>query len=159
MAEIRRHFERENLLWLEGRTLSYGQKISYWPFKEILRQYAGITEDDGDTEAWGKFETKITGLFEQTADEILPYLASLLGLEVKGELGKNLKYLDGESMGKQVYLSSRRFFERLASTGPLVLVFEDLHWADESSTLLIEHLFPLINRVPILVCGVSRPEM
>ncbi|MGD0238167.1 MAG: adenylate/guanylate cyclase domain-containing protein [Syntrophorhabdales bacterium] len=159
MAEIRRHFETENLLWLEGHTLSYGQKISYWPFKEILRQYAGITEDDGDAEAWGKFETKITGLFEQTADEILPYLASLLGLEVKGELGKNLKYLDGESMGRQVYLSSRRFFERLATTRPLVLVFEDLHWADESSTLLIEHLFPLINRVPILLCGVSRPEM
>ncbi len=158
MTEIRRHFERENLLWLEGRTLSYGQKISYWPFKEILRQYAGITEDDSDTEAWEKFETKITGLFGETTDEILPYLASLLGLEVKGELGKNLKYLDGDSMGKQVYLSSRRFFERLASTRPLVLVFEDLHWADESSTLLIEHLYPLINRVPLLICGVSRPE-
>jgi len=158
MTEIRHHFEGKHLLWLEGRTLSYGQKISYWPFKEILRQYAGITEDDGDAEAWGKFEAKIIGLFEQTADEILPYLASLLGLEVKGELGKNLKYLDGESMGKQVYLSSRRFFERLATTPPLVLVFEDLHWADESSTLLIEHLFPLINRVPLLLCGVSRPE-
>jgi tetratricopeptide (TPR) repeat protein len=159
MTEIRRHFERENLLWLEGRTLSYGQKISYWPFKEIFKAYAGITEDDGDFEAWEKFETKITGLFEQTADEILPYLASLLGLEVKGELGKKLKYLDGESMGKQVYLSSRRFFERLAFTRPLVLVFEDLHWADESSTLLIEHLFPLTNRVPLLLCGVSRPEV
>jgi class 3 adenylate cyclase/tetratricopeptide (TPR) repeat protein len=159
IAEIRHHFESENLLWLEGRTLSYGQKISYWPFKEILRQYAGITEDDGDAEAWGKFETKITGLFGETTNEILPYLASLLGLEVKGELGKNLKHLDGESMGKQVYLSSRRFFERLASTRPLVLVFEDLHWADESSTLLIEHLFALINRVPLLLCGVSRPEV
>jgi tetratricopeptide (TPR) repeat protein len=76
IAEIRHHFESENLLWLEGRTLSYGQKISYWPFKEILRQYAGITEDDGDAEAWGKFETKITGLFGETTNEILPYLAS-----------------------------------------------------------------------------------
>jgi class 3 adenylate cyclase/tetratricopeptide (TPR) repeat protein len=158
MAEIRHHFERENLLWLEGRTLSYGQKISYWPFKEILRQYAGITEDDSDTGAWEKFETKITGLFGETTNEILPYLASLVGLEVKGELGKNLAYLDGDSMGKQVYLSSRRFFERLASTRPLVLVFEDLHWADESSVLLVEHLFALITRVPLLICGVSRPE-
>jgi class 3 adenylate cyclase/tetratricopeptide (TPR) repeat protein len=159
MEEIRRYFESKNLLWLEGRTLSYGQKMSYWPFKEILRQYAGITEDDGDAKAWEKFETKITGLYPTGSDEILPCLASLLGLEVKGELGKNLKYLDGESMGRQVYLSSRRFFERLASTRPLVLVFEDLHWADESSTLLIEHLFPLVHRVPILLCGVSRPEV
>ena len=63
MAEIRRHFESENLLWLEGRTLSYGQKMSYWPFREILWQYAGITEDDDDAEAWEKFETNITALF------------------------------------------------------------------------------------------------
>jgi len=159
MAEIHRHYAHENLFWLEGRTLSYGQKISYWPFKEILRQYAGITEDDSDTEAWEKFEAKITGVFGETANEILPYLASLLGLEVKGELGKNLEHLDGDSMGKQVYLSSRRFFERLAGNRPLVLVFEDLHWADESTILLIEHLFALIDRVPLLICGVSRPEV
>jgi len=158
MAEIRRHFESENLLWLEGRALSYGQKMSYWPFREILWQYAGIAEDDDDAEAWNKFETSITTLFPAESDEILPYLASLIGLEVKGELGKKLKYLDGESTGKQVYLSSRRFFERVAGNRPLVLIFEDLHWADESSILLIEHLFPLIDRVPLLVCGVNRPE-
>ena len=158
MAEIRRHFESENLLWLEGRALSYGQKMSYWPFREILWQYAGIAEDDDDAEAWNKFETSITALFPAESDEILPYLASLIGLEVKGELGKKLKYLDGESTGKQIYLSSRRFFERVAGNRPLVLIFEDLHWADESSVLLIEHLFPLIDRVPLLVCGVNRPE-
>jgi class 3 adenylate cyclase/tetratricopeptide (TPR) repeat protein len=159
MAEIRHHFERENLLWLEGRALSYGQKMSYWPFREILWQYAGIAEEDDDTEAWSKLETSISALFPADSEEILPYLASLIGLEVKGELGKKLKYLDGESTGKQVYLSSRRFFERAAGNRPLVLVFEDLHWADESTILLIEHLFPLIDRVPLLVCGVTRPEM
>jgi len=49
MAEIRRHYERKNVLWLEGRTLSYGQQMSYWPFREILWQYTGITDHDGDT--------------------------------------------------------------------------------------------------------------
>jgi class 3 adenylate cyclase/tetratricopeptide (TPR) repeat protein len=159
MTEARRYFEKENLLWLEGRTLSYGQKMSYWPFREILWQYAGITEDDNDTEAWSKFETSVAALCPVECEEILPYLASLIGLEVKGELGKNLKYLEGESTGKQVYLSSRRFFERAAGSRPLVLVFEDLHWADESSVLLIQHFFPLIDRVPLLICGVSRLEV
>ena len=159
MAEIHRHYAHENLLWLEGRTLSYGQKMSYWPFREILWHYAGITEDDDESEAWKKFETSITALFPAEGREILPYLASLIGLEVKGNVGENLKHLDGESMGKQIYLSSRRFFERLAQTRPLVLVFEDLHWADESTILLIEHLFALIARVPLLICGVSRPEV
>ncbi|MGD0663449.1 MAG: adenylate/guanylate cyclase domain-containing protein, partial [Syntrophorhabdales bacterium] len=158
MAEIRRHFQNENLLWLEGRTLSYGQKMSYWPFREIFWHYAGITEDDDESEAWRKFETSINGLFSAESREILPYLASVIGLEVKGEVGENLKHLDGESMGKQIYLSSRRFFERLAGNRPVVLIFEDLHWADESTILLIEHLFALIDRVPLLICGVSRPE-
>ena len=158
MAEIHRHYAHENLLWLEGRTLSYGQKISYWPFREILWHHADITEDDDGSEALRKFETSIAALFSAGSREVLPYLASLIGLEVKGEVGENLKHLDGESMGKQIYLSSRRFFERLAQTRPLVLIFEDLHWADESTILLIEHLFPLITRVPLLICGVSRPE-
>ena len=47
----------------------------------------------------------------------------------------------------------------MAGNRPLVLIFEDLHWADESSVLLIQHLFPLIDRVPLLLCGVNRPEM
>jgi class 3 adenylate cyclase/tetratricopeptide (TPR) repeat protein len=159
MTEIRRRFENENLLWLEGRTLSYGQKMSYWPFREILWQYAGIAEDDDDAEAWNKFETSMTTLFAAENQEILPYLASLIGLEVKGKLGQSLEHLDGESMGKQIYLSIRRFFERLASNRLLALIFEDLHWADESSVLLIEHLFPLIDRLPLLICGVSRPDV
>ena len=158
IAEIRHAFAHQQLLWLEGKTLSYGQKMSYWPFREILWLYAGITEDDDESEAWNKFEVSITALFPAESQEIIPYLASLIGLEVKGDVGENLKHLDGESTGKQIYLSTRRLFERLAGTRPLVLVFEDLHWADESSVLLVEHLFPLINRVPLLICGVSRPE-
>jgi predicted ATPase len=159
MAEIRHHLESENLLWLEGRALSYGQKMSYWPFKEILQRYAGIKEDDSETDAWQKLSRRITELFPSDSGEILPYLATLLSLEVKGVSAEALRHLDGEAMGRQVFLSSRRFFERLAQVKPSVVIFEDLHWADESTILLIEHLFPLIDRVPLLICGVSRPEV
>jgi len=158
MAEIRNQTDLSSLQWLEGRTLSYGQKISYWPFQEIMRQYAQISEDDSDLEAWQKLESRIIELFAADTGEILPYLASLLTLDIKGEYATQIKYLDGEAMGRQVFLASRRFFERLAQTQPLMLVFEDLHWADESSRLLLEHLLPLANRAPLLICGVSRPE-
>ncbi len=158
MEEIRHYYRNEDLLFLEGKTLSYGQKMSYWPFREILWQCAGITEEDSDVETWEKFEKTITDLFPTENGEILPYLASLIGLEVKGDLGKNLRHLDGEATGRQIYLSSRRFFERLAQNQTLVLVFEDLHWADESTVALVAHLFPLITRVPLLICEVSRPE-
>jgi class 3 adenylate cyclase/tetratricopeptide (TPR) repeat protein len=148
----------DSLQWLEGQTLSYGQKVSYWPFREIVRQYAGITDDNSDTESWEKLKAHITELFTTETEEILPYIASLATLDIKDEYAEKVKYLDGEALGRQIFLASRRFFEKLAQEHPLVLVFEDLHWADESSTLLMVHLLPLVHRVPILLCGVSRPE-
>jgi class 3 adenylate cyclase/tetratricopeptide (TPR) repeat protein len=160
MAEIRNYIRNtqaiSSLRWLEGRTLSYGQKISYWPFQEIIWHYAGITEEDSEVDAWQKLEGRISALFGEETGEILPYLASFIGMDAKGEYAEGLKYLDGKSMGSQIYLSSHRFFERLAKIQPLVLVFEDLHWVDESSMLLLEHLLPLIIRVPLLICGISR---
>jgi len=148
----------EEVLWLEGHTLSFGQTISYWPFQEVLRGWAGITEDDDEDEAWRKLEGNVRALFGDETIEYLPYLASLLALSVRGEYAERVKYLDGEAMGKQIFLTSRRFFERLAHTQPTVLVFEDLHWMDESSANLLEHLLPLVESVPLLIVGLSRPE-
>ncbi len=157
MAEICNSVGASDLTWLEGRTLSFGQTISYWPFQGILWQYAGITEDDSEADAWRKLQGRVSALFDQKTPEVLPYLATLLTLEVRDEYAERVKYLDGEAMGRQVFLASRRFFERLAQEHPLVLVFEDWHWVDESSALLLEHLLPLVERVPLLIVAVSRP--
>ncbi|MGE5221071.1 MAG: ATP-binding protein [Omnitrophica WOR_2 bacterium] len=171
LAEMYRDVPEDHRYWLEGHTLSYGQTISYWPFQEILRCFADITDTDREDQAWHKLEGKIAALFPETdagaaleppaqpsptTAEILPYLASLLKLKVAGEYADRVKYLDGEAMRKQIFLASRRFFERLARNRPLVLVFEDLHWIDESSVSLLEHLLPLVESVPLLIICLSR---
>ena len=167
MAEVRRQVQADlsdpslqspSLRWLEGRALSFGESMSYWPFQGLLWQWAGITEDDSESQAWDKLERHVWGLFAAETAEVLPYLASLLRLEVRDPYSERVKYLNGEAMGYQVYLTSRRFFERLARERPLVLVFEDLHRVDQSSAELLEHLLPLVERVPLLICGVSRPD-
>ena len=157
LAEVRENAPLDRLLWLEGRALSFGQTISYWPFREILKSYAGITEEDSERSAWAKLESEVIALFPNQVTETLPYLASLMGLPALGELEEQVRYLDGEAMGRQIYFTSRRFFERLAQERPVVLVFEDLHWADRSSAELLEHLMPLVERVPLLIVGVGRP--
>ena len=156
MAEL--HHCAVDIQWLEGKTLSYGQSISYWPFQEIVRSYAGITEDNVEIEAWNKLASKIVALFPDTAQDILPYLAILLAVEVQGEYIELVKYLDGDSLGKRLYMGMWRFLERLARRQPLVLVFEDLHWMDASSVELLEHILTLVHEVPLLVIGVSRPD-
>lgn len=146
-----------SLQWFEGRTLSFVQTVSYRPFQEILMQYAGITEEQSESEAWNRLEQYLTRLFGDETATVLPYLASLMALDVKGDYAERVRYLDGEAMGRQIFLATRRFFESLAQESPLVLVFEDLHWVDESSALLLEHVMDLVRRAPILIVGVSRP--
>ncbi|MFQ5745340.1 MAG: AAA family ATPase, partial [Acidobacteriota bacterium] len=158
VAEVRRQTAGNEPLWLEGPTRSFGQTISYWPFLEIIKTYVGIDEDDRAGESWAKLEGRITALFPDEVAEILPYLATLMSLEVRGEMAERVKYLDEEAMGRQIFRASRRFFERLAQEDPLVLVFEDLHWVDQSSADLLEHLMPLVRKVPLLICGISRPD-
>ena len=147
-----------SVLWLEGQTFSYGQTIGYWTFQQILRGWARITEDDNPDTSWSKLEDRTRELFGDETIEYLPYLASLLALEVKGEYAERVKYLDGDAMGKQIFLTSRRFFDQLARSQPTVLVFEDIHWMDASSTALLEHLLPLVGSLPLLIVGLSRPE-
>jgi class 3 adenylate cyclase/tetratricopeptide (TPR) repeat protein len=146
----------EAALWLEGQTLSFGQTISYWPFQQILRSWAGITEEDDTAVMWSKLDGQVRGLFGEEADEYLPYLGTMLGLEVPAEHAERVKFLDGEAMRRQVFLSVRRLVDHLARTQPLVLVFEDLHWMDETSSELLQHLLPLVESVPLLVVGLSR---
>ncbi len=158
VTEASRSVAGRGLLWLEGRALSFGQNLSYWPFLEILRLWAGITEEDSEAQSALKLERHIGALFPDNAADVLPYLATLMGLPVSSDLEHRVKYLDGQAMGRQIFRSVRRLFERLARERPVVLVFEDLHWMDQSSTELIEHLFPLVQTVPIVLCGMGRPE-
>jgi class 3 adenylate cyclase/tetratricopeptide (TPR) repeat protein len=160
VTELRENLVIKNikLTWLESYTLSYGQTISYWPFQQIFREYAGISEEDRESTALIKFEQKIKGLFAEETVEILPYLASLLSINVGDDYAERVKYLDGEALRIQIYRASWLFFHRLAERSPLVLLFDDLHWMDTSSAGLLEHLLPLIQRVPLLICVLSRPD-
>lgn len=158
MAEVSRRTAEFSLLWLEGRALSFGRTLSYWPFLEILRQWAGITEEDSEAEAQAKVEGEVAALLPEEVSDVLPYITTLLGLPVPESVEHRVKYLDGQAMRQQIFRSMRRLFERLANARPVVLVFEDLHWADASSAELIEHLLPLTDRVPLLLCGISRPD-
>ncbi len=141
---------------LEGHSLTLGQTISYLPFQEILRQYAGIAEHDSEQQAWNKLAHAVGDLLDGDAPEVLPALASLLGMELKEEYAQAARHLDSEAMGRRIYIASRRFFERAAQRKRLILVLEDFHWIDESSALLVEHLLPLVERAPLLICCASR---
>jgi class 3 adenylate cyclase/tetratricopeptide (TPR) repeat protein len=158
LFEVKREMTRMALLWFEGRTASFSRMISFLPFQEIIREFAGITENDKDSDCWDKLEQPIRSLFPDDPYDLLPPLATLIGIKLPEAHEHRLQHLTGESMGRLLRLSTYRFFEKLARKTPLVLVFEDIHWLDQSSIELMEHLFKLTSMVPLLICWVARPE-
>jgi class 3 adenylate cyclase/tetratricopeptide (TPR) repeat protein len=129
---------------LVGRALPYGEGVTYWPIAEMVKAAAGITDDDPLPEA----QEKLRVCCEDEA------VADLLGL-ASGVLDA----VDGERSQQEIAWAVRRWSELTAAQQPLVLVFEDIHWAEEPLLELIEHLVERVRQVPLLVLCLARPEL
>ena len=158
VAEIRRQVPAGSVLGLEGRAVSFGRSQSYLPFIGILKSCFDISDDDAGDESWRKLERGLAPLFADRAHEILPYLATVLKLQVPPEHEDRVKYLDGQGFRRQVFLCMRQLFEQLALKQSVVLLLEDWHWADQSSVELAEHLLPLAGESRILFFFATRPD-
>ena len=147
-----------DLLWLEGQSSSYDQRVSYWPFIEILTAWLGLSEQAGEDRNWTLLVERLQELFDSEADEVIPYIATLMGMKVRDPYAVRVKFLDMEVLSRQILWAMRRLFERMASRQPVALVMDDFHWADDSSVELVEHLLGLCMDARILICLTSRSE-
>ena len=158
LIEAKRAAPAERVAWLHARAVPFSQATGYWPFVEVIRADAGITYDDGEATSWTKLERRMRRLAASEADELLPYIATLLTLEVGPGFAERVRYLDSDAMGRQVYRSVRRWFELVVQERPACLVLEDWHWADPSSAELLEHLIGLTLTTPLLLWCSCRPD-
>ncbi len=158
MAEARRLRPDDGVRWLEGRSLSFGRQLSYWPFIQLIKGCFHITDDDGEQASWGKLEQGLRTLFAERTPEVLPYLATVLALPIPAAHEERLKYLDGIALRRQVFLCLRQLLEALTGQQPLVLCLEDWHWADQSSIDLADHLLALTTTLPLLLVFAARPQ-
>ena len=143
----------ELITWRQGRCLAYGDGVTLWALGEIVKAQAGILEQDAPEEVAEKIH--------RTVEETLPgpedvawvesNLLALVGLAPESELG-------GDRRG-QAFSAWRMFFEAMADRGPVVLVFEDLHWADDSLLDFVDELVEWVTDVPLLVVATARPEL
>lgn len=158
LAEVRKSSDAAGIRWLEGRSVSFGRNLSYWPFLEILRQCFCIEETDNEAQVWIKLERDCIELFGERAEEIMPYLGTVLALEMNPVRQQRVKHLDAHALGRQVFVSMRRLFERLALRQPLLVLLEDWHWVDHSSVALCQHLIPLASGSAVTFWFATRPE-
>jgi predicted ATPase len=129
---------------LAGRTLPYGEGVTYWPVASMIKASAGISDDDPASEAFDKLRASCES--EAVAD----LLAAALGV---------LGATEGEHAPGQLSWAALRWAEQLADAQPLVLVFEDVHWAEEPLLDLIEYLGRSLRDVPVMIVALARPEL
>ncbi len=160
VAELRDNLAETDrrLTWLEGRSLSYETATPYAPFLDILSDCLGIQPDRDDEANYGQLKHTVAALFPQNADEVAPFLASLLGLAVLGIDGERLRFLEPPQLRGMTFAHVAGFFERLAGEAPLVLFFDDIHWIDPSSLELLTSLLPLTDRAHLLILLAFRPR-
>lgn len=147
-----------NLKWLEGRALSYGQALPFWAITQLIQNDLGLADGEPEVRVKVALRRRVKQLFAEKTDEILPYLAQLLGVKLEGDAATRVKALDGETLKRQTLLSLGEYFTRVADMQPTVLVLEDLHWADPSTLETLVQLFTLTNRVPLMLLALMRVE-
>jgi class 3 adenylate cyclase/tetratricopeptide (TPR) repeat protein len=155
VRELFRHIDQqpELIRWREGRSPPYGDRGSFWALGEIVKAEAGLLDSHDSGAASFKLASAVARVVDDRdeAEWVERHLRPLVGLEGRAALFGDRR--------AEAFAAWRRFIERLAEHRPTVLVFEDLHWADEAAIDFVDHLIAWAADVPLLVLCTGRPEL
>jgi len=147
--EFSRRVQARGAAVARGRCLPYGERAAYGAFTQLVRGIADIYENDPPDSARAKLSAAIEKLLPATeVEETTRYISLLAGLGVD-QPARDRDYL---------FFAARRLIEGFASIQPLLVIFEDLHWADPGLLDLIEYLATHIRDEPLVIVGLTRPE-
>src|SRR5262249_5822823 len=138
------------VFWHRGRCLSYGDGVTYWALAEMLRSRARIAEGEPQREAQAKLRASLEEHVHDPEERtwLEARLAQLLGLEERTAGSR-----------EDLFGAARLFFERLTERHPVVLVFEDVQWAEPALVDFIDYLMDWSRNHPLFVLTLARPEV
>ena len=151
-------------LWVDGRCVSYGGGVPYHLLNDLLHNMTGTTLNSREDEARAALNRMVHELLankpgeENATLEVLPFLGHLLGMRLEPEEQRRIDQLEPQALQAQYLSSMRKILLALTARRPLVVVLEDLQWADPSSVDLLGQLLPLVYSEPLLFCLVTRED-
>jgi class 3 adenylate cyclase/tetratricopeptide (TPR) repeat protein len=128
---------------LQGRSLPYGEGITYWPLAEMVKTSAGINDDEPVRDAFDKLRACCE---DEAVADLLAVAAGLL------------EAVEDEKSQQEISWAAREWAAKLAQPQPLVLIFEDIHWGEEPLHELVEHIAELRD-APLFIIVLARPEL
>jgi predicted ATPase len=146
--------------WVEGRCVSYGRNLPYHLLIDLVRSILGISFAEGELDAREALDRALERLLGEGTAELVdtgPYLAHLLGLPVRPD-GAGRTAVEPAVMQARYVAATHRLLRTLAAEQPVVVVCEDLHWADPASIAVATQVMPLASQLPILFVAALRRE-
>ena len=162
-SELREHVEAAESpqgapLWLEGRCVSYGESLPYWPYRDVFREWLGISLQEPELRMRVSLRREVERLFGDRVLEIYPYLGALLGLTLEADAASRLAELSPEAVQYRTFEVVCELITRLADERPVVVAIDDLHWADATSLQLTEQLLGITDTAAVLMVLKHRTE-
>ena len=154
LAEVR-GCESEGVTWLEGRCFASSQTLSYAPILDLMRRHIGITNEQSIEEQQSALRRHVATDFP-AEPQVYSVLAQLLALPLSDADTELIKALKGEEFRTRFFSIIEQRLLALSEKQPVVLLIEDLHWADQSTIELLAYVLPLIKRTRLTFIGVSR---
>jgi class 3 adenylate cyclase len=140
----------QTIYYHHGRSPSYGDGVTFWALGEMIRQRAGIAEGDDPAKARLRLRTMVAEYLPSEEDQrwVEPRLAGIIGIAdmPPGDQG-------------ELYAALRTFFQKIAEQGTVLMVFEDMHWADDGLVDFVDELVERTTKHPILVITLARPDL
>jgi len=156
-AEFRASLGQYPLNVLEGQSQAYRRSISYWMFQDVLFSYLGLPPSTPQLQIRERLVQNIYQAMGSQAAEMLPFFEHLLSLPYSDPgAAERLRYLDAGQLRQQIFLAIRDLLLVESYRNPILLILDDLHWADEASLELLQFLVNTLKQAPIFILAISR---
>jgi class 3 adenylate cyclase/tetratricopeptide (TPR) repeat protein len=158
LAELRGSEAAREMTWLEGVSLSTGQHTGYHSLADLLRRWSQIGDEDSAEGVWEKLAALIRSCVSAVEiDDVLPFVAVVAGVELPPRERARIEGLAADALENLILSGVTRVLRGAGELRPLVVVMDDLHWADHASIALLQSLLRLASEGPILFVNVFRP--
>src|SRR5258708_6527656 len=148
----------QSVRWAEGQCVSYGKDVPYHLILSMLHSLLSVPTVAIQEDIQTALQTVLDDLLGDRAAEVYPYLAHILSLRLESALAERIAGFDPQSLQNQYVMAFRELLHALTARESLVLVLEDVYWADPTSVEMLTKLLPLAFHTKLLFCFVLRAE-
>jgi class 3 adenylate cyclase/tetratricopeptide (TPR) repeat protein len=147
-----------DLFWLQGNSFSYDSAIPFALFSNLFADFFQIKGMGSDQLRYEMVAHRIEHLAPGRSEEMAPFFAAMMGIDLEGESRERIRYLEPVRLRSVIFSKVKSLIEGILSSAPVILFFDDLHWADPTSLEMLETLLPLTKIRPLMVIAAFRPQ-